>query len=297
MAAINLLTHVLSREEVHAQVHWVYKGAPENWGEEGWGEFSEIPASVFFVEKGCVELAFEDGRVVSCRAGDLFLGCRSVRKHRIFEDSRVLSVGYDLTWVTRHPVYAQGLNVRIPAEQRATNAAYRKLHAASLALLREFHPDRREVDFVTAAHLPPADAGSSIRQQLAFWNWFSRLHPVFELHGITPNFPMARSAIVREVKEIVDRYPLSASFRDIAKKVELPVGWRRVQQLFQEELHQTPHDYFNTRRMDHARRRLRMRGVSVKEVAVELGFRSLSNFSDWFKKSSGLSPRQFLHGP
>ena len=295
-STLNLLTRVLSREEVHAQVHWVYKGAPERWG-EGWGEFSEIPASVFFVEKGCVELAFEGGRVVACYAGDVFLGCRSVRKHRIALGTRVLSVGYDLTWVTRHPVYAQGLNLRIPAKECATKMVYRKLRTASLALLREFHPERREIDFVTAAHLPPSDAGSSIRQQIAFWMWFSQLQPVFEHHKIAPNFPMARSAIVREVKEIVDRYPLSASFRNIAKTMELPVGWRRVQQLFQEELHQTPHDYFDTRRMDHARRRLRMRGVSVKEVAAELGFHSLSNFSDWFKKSSGLSPRQFLLGP
>ncbi|HSI10014.1 MAG TPA: helix-turn-helix transcriptional regulator [Rariglobus sp.] len=295
-SALNLLTHVFSREEVHAQVHWVYKGAPESWG-EGWGEFSEIPASVFFIEKGSVELAFEDGRVVSCGAGDVFLGCRSVRKHRIAAGSRVLSVGYDLTWVTRHPVYAQGLNLRIPAEARAANAVYRRLQTASLALLREFYPDRKEIDFVTAAHLPPSDARSSIRQQIAFWMWFSRLQPVFELHHVAPVFPMARSAVVRDVKEIVDRYPLNASFRDLAKTVELPVGWRRVQQLFQEELHQTPHEYFNTRRMDHARRRLRMRGVSVKEVAGELGFHSLSHFSDWFKKSSGLSPRRFLLGP
>ncbi|CAM2980533.1 helix-turn-helix transcriptional regulator [Rariglobus hedericola] len=295
-SAPNILTGVLSREEVHAQVHWVYKGAPASSNED-WGRFLEVPGSVFFVEKGCIELAFENGQTVRCEAGDLFLGSRTVRNHRITAGSQVLSVGYDLMWATRHPVYAQGLNVRISAEARKANVAYRRLLTASLALLREFHPDRREVDFVTASHVPPSDAGSSIRQQLAFWNWFSRLHPVFELHGIAPDFPMARSAIVREVKDIVDRYPLSASFRDIAKKVELPVGWRRVQQLFQDELHQTPHDYFHTRRMDHARRRLRMRGVSVKEVAGELGFHSLSHFSDWFKKSSGLSPRQFLLGP
>lgn len=295
-ASFNWLINIASREEVHAQIHWVYRGNPGSRG-PGWSGFSETPFSVFFVESGCVEMIFEDGRNVCCGTGDLFLGARSVRKQRIAADTKVLSVGYDLTWVTRHPVYDQGLSLHVPVAAFAANAAYRRLRAASLALLRQFYKDRGDIDFVTATHLPPSDAGSSIRQQIAFWAWFSHVQPVFDLHDTRPVFPMARSAIVREVKERVDRYPLSAPFRDLTKGVGLSVSWRRVQQLFQEELHQTPHDYFDSRRMDHACRRLRMHGGNVKEVASEVGFRSLSHFSDWFKKISGRSPRQFLLGP
>lgn len=46
--------------------------------------------------------------------------------------------------------------------------------------------------------------------------------------------------------------PLSAPFRDLTKGVGLLMSWRRVQQLIQEELHQTPHDYFDSRRLEHA---------------------------------------------
>jgi AraC-like DNA-binding protein len=162
--------------------------------------------------------------------------------------------------------------------------------------LRRVCPDRGEIDFTSATHLPPSDAGEAIRQQLAFWEWLGHLQRVLDDQELRPAFPMARSEIVREVKDRVDRYPLNAPFKDVAKDLALSVSWRRVQQLFKAELHQAPHDYFDARRMDHARRHLRQRGASVKEVAAELGFRSLSHFSDWFKKGSGVSPRQFLAG-
>ncbi|MET0262678.1 MAG: helix-turn-helix transcriptional regulator [Rariglobus sp.] len=294
-SASNLLTTIVSREEVHAQMHWVYRDWAGGNGPH-WDDFFEAPSSVFFVEKGRVELEFEDGRSVCCQAGDIFLGVRSVRKQRIGANTKLLSVGYDLTWATRHSAYDHVLNVCVPAKVVAKNASCRRLRVATLRLLKRFYPDRREIDFVSATHLPPSDAGDAIRQQLAFWEWLGHLQRVFDDQDLRPAFPMARSEIVREVKDRVDRYPLSSPFKDIAKDLGLSVSWRRVQQLFKAELHQAPHDYFDARRIDHARRHLRQRGASVKEVAAELGFRSLSHFSVWFKKGSGVSPRQFLAG-
>lgn len=78
----------------------------------------------------------------------------------------------------------------------------------------------------------------------------------------------------------------------IARQVGLsPVHLSR---LFQEELGSIPRSYFEKRRIDHAYRRLRMPDTRIKEVAIALGFDHLLHFSNWFRKHSHQSPRDFL---
>ncbi len=284
------------RSSLQGQVLWVYRGQPDG-SMQGWDGPFEALASVFFVEKGGLDLELADGRKIACRSGDLFIGRQSTRRQRIEPGTRLLSVGYDLLWPNGSPVYDRGLDLLVEAGVCECEPACGRLRTASKALLRALHPERREIDFFTETHLPPPAAEMGIRHQIAFWSWFERLQEVLTCHGIRPSYPEARSDVVREVKALLDRMPLATPFRGAPAELVLPVSWRRVQQLFRDELHETPQTYFDARRMEHARRRLRMPGVSIKEVASELGFRSLSHFSDWFKKSSGLSPRHFLMGP
>ena len=291
-SVVEFLASVGRRGEFQGHVMWVYHGRPERMSDDWDGPF-ETPASVFFVERGAVELGLEDGREVCCTVGDLFLARRSTRRQRIAPGTRLLSVGYDLVWSNGSPVYDRGLDLRVAAPD-TRNAAIRTLRAASLQLLRTLHPERREIDFFTETHLPSPQPAQGIRHQIAFWAWFEQLLEVLTAKGISPSEPEARSTVVREVKARLDALPLDASFREMTVGLSLPVSWRRVQQLFHEELHETPRDYFDLRRVEHARRRLRTPGVSVKEVAAELGFRSLSHFSDWFKKATGWSPRRFI---
>lgn len=293
-SVVEFLTSVGRRGEVQGHVMWVYHGQPERMSSDWDGPF-ETPASVFFVERGGVEFVLEDGREVSCTVGDLFLGRRSMRRQRIAPGTRLLSVGYDLIWSNGSPVYDRGLDMHVVASD-ARDAMSRKLRSASLQLLRALHPERREIDFFTETHLPSPKPAQGIRHQIAFWAWFEQLLAVFTSRGVNPSEPEARSTVVREVKARLDELPLDASFREMTVGLSLSVSWRRVQQLFHEELHETPRDYFDLRRVEHARRRLRTPGVSVKEVASELGFRSLSHFSNWFKKATGWSPRRFTGG-
>jgi AraC-like DNA-binding protein len=55
----------------------------------------------------------------------------------------------------------------------------------------------------------------------------------------------------------------------------------------------TPYAYFESLRLEFACRRLRVPDVRIKEVAIDLGFASLSHFSKWFRKHQAQSPRQY----
>jgi len=63
---------------------------------------------------------------------------------------------------------------------------------------------------------------------------------------------------------------------------------------FQEMTHQTPIEYLNACRVEHACCQLLTTGRSVTEVAFACGFNDLSYFIKTFKKRKGVTPKQYL---
>jgi hypothetical protein len=273
---------------VSTRLLWAYRGQPEI--REGWGEPFEAASAAFFVEEGLVEIEVEN-RLVTLEPGDLFLGASGVRRQRMGAETRLLSAGYEALWQNGRPIYEAGLNRAVREAELGKRG--RALHAATAVLVKDLFPGKRRVGFLDTARLPLPEPDSFVDRQIAFWTWFGVLQSMFKALDIHPMLPVATTSLVREVQRHLDRRPLDAPFVAVEKELALPVGWRRVQQIFQHELHVSPQHYFEMRRLGEARRCLLDPDKTVKAVAAELGFRSLSNFSDWFKRGTGLSPRQF----
>lgn len=67
-------------------------------------------------------------------------------------------------------------------------------------------------------------------------------------------------------------------------------------QAFRDAFGQTPHQFVLARRIDDAKRRLRMEMESVTDIANSLGFSSHAHFSGVFRRFTGLSPTSYRQG-
>lgn len=63
--------------------------------------------------------------------------------------------------------------------------------------------------------------------------------------------------------------------------------------LFHETARMSPMNYLLARRISAAKERLLYSDMSISEIALNSGFHSFSNFSNMFKKSSGMTPSVF----
>jgi AraC family transcriptional regulator, transcriptional activator of pobA len=82
------------------------------------------------------------------------------------------------------------------------------------------------------------------------------------------------------------------SIHAIAEKMALTTN--SLYRLVKEYSGTSPKDFFTNRLMMEAQRKLRYSGLSVKELAYELGFNDPDYFSRLFKKSTGKSVSDFL---
>jgi AraC-like DNA-binding protein len=97
---------------------------------------------------------------------------------------------------------------------------------------------------------------------------------------------------LRRAKDLMDR--------EYARELDLPALARAAHasrahfvRSFKKAFGETPHQYLLRRRIERAKELLRSTGLSVTEVSLEVGFRSLGSFSTAFRALVGESPRDY----
>src|SRR5215472_5677970 len=87
--------------------------------------------------------------------------------------------------------------------------------------------------------------------------------------------------------------PASARYdaRELARLFEMSP--RQLQRKFSRYMKRSPQEWLNAQRIM-ASRQLLLSGVTVKEVAFELGFKQVSHFCRQFKKYHNVTPSEFV---
>jgi AraC-like DNA-binding protein len=97
---------------------------------------------------------------------------------------------------------------------------------------------------------------------------------------------------LRRAKDLIDRdYARELEVGTIAREAHAsPAHFSRS---FKKAFGETPHQYLLRRRIERAKELLRSTGLSVTEVSLEVGFRSLGSFSTAFRGLVGESPSEY----
>ena len=102
--------------------------------------------------------------------------------------------------------------------------------------------------------------------------------------------------------------PAHAAARFIESHLSEPLSLQRLAalvslspshliRLFQQEFHHSPHEYIILARMNHAKYLLKTTSKPVKAIALEVGYRTESSFTNAFTEKVGISPRRFREVP
>jgi AraC-like DNA-binding protein len=97
---------------------------------------------------------------------------------------------------------------------------------------------------------------------------------------------------LRRAKDLMDR--------EYSRELEVPALAREAHasrahfvRSFKQAFGETPHEYLRRRRVERAKDLLRSTSLSVTEVSLAVGFRSLGSFSAAFRALVGEAPRDY----
>lgn len=261
---------------------WIYEGSIPSYSRKG--SFHPDHLAAWLLLNGTAELRQED-RVTTAKAGEWLIPWPGQRGQTFSDDAAILSVRFQWEWPDGYPLFSRGLSIAFPREDHP------ELETAARELLQATR-DLLPSDPVTLSHVQ-LEFPAFIAAKSCFFRWLAAFYNVMVERGLRPSrIGIADERIAAAVQRL-DTRPLSDRVLEEDLAREIGLGVSQFVRLFREETGVTPKRYFDERRRIFCRRMLLNTAVPIKEVAYDLGFRRLSDFSAWFKDAHGASPRQF----
>jgi len=267
---------------------WVYDSLVPTT--ETWSKEIIVPAGLFFVIKGHGRIQ-ADGHEFDLPPGRAFFSAPGMRRQWFAQGTRLLSVGFRVTWPDGLPLLSEGLN--------CAHATLRlnALHSATRHLYRTVHGARRTVTHREASGAPVPGFTSWCQREAAFRTWFAVYAETLaklDIHPAPVRCPGDER--LNEVIRRLDSWPLAKPLEIAGLAAGLDFGSRRLEQLLVAESGLTPHAHLNRRRIDTARRLLASTTTPLKQIAHQLGLRHASHFTKWFRRHAGMAPSVYREG-
>jgi Transcriptional regulator containing an amidase domain and an AraC-type DNA-binding HTH domain len=277
---------------------WIYEGPVPSTGRASVADLKKLRAferastvialdycAVWLVLKGSAEIAM-DGKTLRAKAGQWLFPWQGIRNQRFSPDAELLSVRFQAHWPDGRPLFEEGLGLVLPREKLP------HLEKAARDLLEVLRP-----------HLPTSDARHlggvefSLKTffdvKLVLLGFIRHYYDALIDAGLKPSRLGTRDERVLKALSHLDLLPLNVKVREADLAAEVGLGLSQFVRLFNTEVGMTPKHYIEMRRRDTCRRMLINSRIPLKQLANDLGFAHASDFSSWFKRVHGVSPRDF----
>lgn len=252
------------------------------------GVFQGVVFTVFKFLEGEVTLV-KDGVSAKAQKGD-WMACHPGERFQDFSDSaRIISIhllvespGNAAAWqggpvLTFGPETAARVGLDACVRRMRRSPVLRRLEASG-----KICPLGMPETFAEALELQEVVAA-----------FFRKLMAVLEPQGMRYDAPLIRDKRVRETRQRLTAAGFREDFSRERLAAECGLSASQLDRLWREELAQTPAQFWNARKLQAACALLQGDAHSIKEIAFEMGFRHLSQFSFWFAQNMNESPRAF----
>jgi AraC-like DNA-binding protein len=239
---------------------------------------------VWFLEEGSVSVSQED-RVVQATKGQWLLASPGGRRQDFSEDARIISIHFQAKWPDGCNLFEEGLSLVLE------NSAYPSLEREACILLNAM---KRTLPYDWAKIIKTP---LTVKQYLTFQHlglgFLIALVEALDQEGIIPSRIGQTDERLLAVLRQLDNHPINLPLDESKLSRNNGLSNDHLSVRFREAFGLTPNCYMESRRRDYARRLLAHSAMPIKEIASNLGFRTLSDFSAWFKRKHSQSPREF----
>ena len=262
-------------------LQWIYRGKVSD---QGRGHFPAPCGGVaWYILRGEGVVQYDGGEKRG-RKGDWLFPNMGPHYQDFSKDAEILSLRFYLEWPDGQPLFQYREGLLIPG------AAYPDLLRRARAMERAAAKNGRQIHSCCGFMDKKLGLPIYLDVEIALLQWTKTLCHALTVEGITPGMERFEDERVARALRVLDGWPLHRAFSQSQLVGQAGVSRAQLDRLFTAKLGQTPHQYFDRRRLRHAERSLQLPDRPVKEVAFDLGFRHVSSFSAWFKQKTGVNP-------
>lgn len=143
--------------------------------------------------------------------------------------------------------------------------------------------------------LPIANFEEQIEVQENIWAFWKRLARQLAESGIVLRAPDLTHPVMAKSMALIESWPMAANWNRHELSQVVGVSASQLDRIWRDTCGQTPFQYWSQRRLLYACSQLQSMERGVKQIACDLGFVHLSQFSNWFRRHQHTSPRTYRH--
>jgi AraC-like DNA-binding protein len=268
---------------LHTQLVWVYDKEleaptryPSTW------EYTSYPIPVWFIRKGWIKLHLKTG-TETYTAGTWVFPPQASGRQEIATNTHLVSIRFISDWPSGAHLFARPHTISFADDEAPVlSSATRQLIAA--------------VNQEKTSPLPLDLEGTFtqyLRLQPVFHAWLYAYYETLSARGIPPVTLSQLHEKTRIALLILQSHPLHEPFQEQNLATKVGISISQLNKLFRKDLGFTPLTYWNKRRLLVAYSELSQKNQSIKSISYTLGFSSPSNFTRWFQRLAGTSPKEY----
>lgn len=270
---------------LRTELIWVYQGEIETPYRDA--REHHPGCSALLIRKGTLYIETAHGAATATQ-GQWIFPREGPRLQRFSADARILSLHFNLHFPGKISLFEWDVAFMLPS------ATQPELERQAFRLLR-----------IAEKHFPGAGAAMAWRHcdirthfllHQAFSGWVNLYVNALLRAGCVPSRLHPVDPRVEHAIQTIDDLPLNVRFDKSWLGREVHLSASQLDRLFSLHFKQTPRQYYEKRRIAHAKELLKTAPLSIKQIAYEVGFHSQPFFSRWFREQTGRSPREYMQG-
>ncbi|MBC2592929.1 helix-turn-helix transcriptional regulator [Ruficoccus amylovorans] len=267
---------------LHLDLAWIYSGiVPEAFRD---AHCQPDFMGAWLVIDGEIKLQ-QQGKTIVAYPGEWLILKLAYGTQHFAKNTRIRSIRFQAEWPDGQPFFNKGLSIKTPA------SACPELETLSTELLEYIQNSGLKANYELRTQTVSFDCFMEIRS--LFNKWFIKLHNHLNSLGVHASRGDIQDNTALNILHQLNHMPLvnQPTIKDMAEQAGVSIS--QFNRKFREEIGVTPKRYFLNRKLNACRRLLAFSEVPIKEVAYDLGFKRLSDFSAWFRANEGISPRDY----
>lgn len=276
---------------------WVYDGAvpfdgrglfnaqPDDWKDSLSLIMANEYSAAWLLLEGEAEIRHGND-TLTAKAGQWVVPKPGLREQCFSDDARVLSIRFQSHWPDKRALFDDGLGVVFAREQGL------QMEASARKLLSIVAPHQSAADWRLLGDMN-FSFPAFIDVKIEMLRFVRSMYEVLLGLGLKPTRLGMRDERILAALSYLDRLPLHHKLRESEVATEVTLGLSQFVRLFRSQVGVTPRKYFEERRCDAARRMLLHSSLPIKQLAGEFGFAHHTDFTAWFRRIHGVSPRTF----
>lgn len=282
MATMHDQVRMVDLARLRAELIWIYQGEIDLQYRDT--QDHHPGCSGILLRRGTLRVETEGG-VIHAREGDWVFPREGQRIQQFSEDALILSLHFNLHWPGGAPLFDWDVAF---VTASATKPALEQQAMRILKVANKNFPGAR-ADMVWY----PGNILTHFLLHREFSIWLHTYVQTVLGAGMLPSRLRPWDERLERAIQTLDELPPHVSLDKTWLSREAGLSPSQLDRLFQRHLGVTSRQYFENRRITHAKELLKNTAYSIKQIADEVGVHSQPFFSRWFRKHTGMTPSQY----